>query len=178
MSDSRSLHYQLCLEGARWLRRRKSGCRECTARENCKEPYYVCAKFKYVAVELCVNGAENADVWAFDGFCTVVIEVKTSHADFLNDKKKFWRGCDDEFQAGNLRWFLCPEGVIRPDELPDGWGLLYWNGKKVYPVTPPVRRMQGCHGDIRILYSLLRREKFPEKIFNYRGYPTTIHSKV
>lgn len=34
------------------------------------------------------------------------------------------------------------------------------------------------HADMKILYSILRREKFPEKIYNYRGKPSTIQPKT
>jgi len=173
MSKTDSLHYQLCLEGAKWLHKRKNlNCRECPCFKNtcCG----ACRRCLYVAVELNTYATENTDVWGFDGWCTTVIEVKTSHADFKNDQKKFWRNVLPEHQAGNLRWYLCPEGIIKPDELPEGWGLLYWDGKRIYPVVAPETRMQGCHADMMILYSILKREKFPQKIYNYRGMNTTI----
>ena len=34
------------------------------------------------------------------------------------------------------------------------------------------------HADMKILYSILRREKFPEKIYNYRSSPSTIQPKT
>jgi len=30
---------------------------------------------------------------------------------------------------GNYRYYLCPEGLIQPDEVPAGWGLI-WAGKR------------------------------------------------
>lgn len=175
MSKTNSLHYQLCVEGGKWMRRKNKPStdkyREISKKikeaENTLLVGYL-PRFKWVAVELVTYGTENCDVWGFDGYYTGVIEVKTSHADFVKDKKKWWRTAKPEFQAGNMRWFLCPEGLIKPEELYDGWGLLYWDGKKIYPVHPTTTRMQGCHADIRILNSILRREKFPEKIYNYR----------
>lgn len=180
MSKTDSLHYQLCLEGAKWLHRQKRAFERCQKRE-CYKPEFCrcCYRFKYVAVELCNYGTENTDVWGYDGCYTAVIEVKTSHADFLADKKKWWRGDAAKemgLQAGTFRWFLCPEGVIKPEELPDGWGLLYWDGKRVYHVVGAPENNNTARADIRILYSILFREKFPEKIYNYRGTPTTIKS--
>lgn len=135
--------------------------------------------FKYVAVELCTYGTENTDVWGYDGFCTSVIEVKVSHRDFLADRKKWWRSqAPDDMKAGNLRWYLCPEGIIKPEELPDGWGLLYWDGKQIVPQVGPKYNAATGHADMKILYSILRRENFPEKIFNYRGAPSTILPKT
>ena len=172
MSKTNSLHYQLCLEGAKWLHRQKRDINRCPNRE-CYKPDFcqACYKYKWVAVELCVYGAENADVWGYDGIYTAVIEVKTSHADFLADAKKWWRsdvakGYD--LHAGTYRWYLCPEGVIKPEELPEGWGLLYWNGKKIERVVAPARNEHNWKADMRIFYSIIRRERFPEKIYNYR----------
>ena len=172
MSRTDSLHYRLCVEAAKWLHRKKGSCRGCPC---FRERYCdACRACIYVAVELNTYAVENTDVWGFDGWCTTVIEVKTSHADFLADRKKYWRSVEPEYQAGNKRWFLCPEGVIKPEELPEGWGLLYWDGRKIVPVVVPVTRLQGCHGDLLILYSILRREKFPKKVYNYRGMNMSI----
>ena len=185
MSATNSLHYQLCTEGAKWLRRRKHDWKKCEAK-----PCHVkgedgmfkfcphCKTYNIVAVELNVTGAENPDVWGYDGYSTVVIEVKVSHSDFKADQKKMWRNVVPEQQAGNKRWYLCPEGIIKPDELPEGWGLLYWDGKRIYPVVPPVPRMQGCHADMRILYSLMFREGMTGRTYDYRGRPSTIQPQT
>lgn len=182
MSATNSLHYQLCVEGAKWLHRQKYNYDRCK-----KKPCYrteacgQCKRYKYVAVELCTCGSENTDVWGLGNFNdSVVIEVKTSHSDFLADRKKWCRGEEAAmrgYQSGRLRWFLCPEGVIKKEELPDKWGLLYWNGNKVYPVIAPKPFENTSSANMNILTSILRRESFPEKIFNYRGTPTTIKSK-
>lgn len=172
MSKTDSLHYQLCIEGAKWLHRQKRKVDKCQQRK-CHKPDFcrTCFRFKWVAVELCTYGAENTDVWGYDGIYTAVIEVKTSHSDFLADSKKWCRskeaksmGC----QAGTFRWYLCPEGVIKPEELPDGWGLLYWDGKAVNRIVAPKENKDTWKADMRILYSILRREAFPEQIYNYR----------
>lgn len=182
MSKTDSLHYTLCCEGAKWLHRRKHDFNKCP-----KKPCYRteacgrCIKCEYVAVELCTWESEQTDVWGLGSFGdSGVIEVKTSHADFLADKRKWCRGDESAemgMQAGKYRWYLCPEGVIAKDELPDKWGLLYWDGKKVYPVVAPVAFENTAKGDMAILTSLLRREGFEKKIYNYRGRPTTIRPK-
>lgn len=182
MSATDSLHYQLCIEGAQWLRRQKWNYDRCQ-----KKPCYRteacggCKKYRYVAVELCTWNSENTDVWGLGTFNeSVVIEVKTSHSDFLADRKKWCRSDMAEnlnLQAGRFRWYLCPEGIIRKDELPEKWGLLYWDGKKVYPVVAPKAFENTASADMDILTSILRREEFPEKVFNYRGERTTIHPK-
>ncbi len=190
MSATNSLHYQLCLEGAKWLHRKKSDWKKCQNKDChvldpnkgefgeyvfCKQ----CRDFPIVAVELVVVGAaDNPDVWGFNGYITATIEVKTSHADFLADKKKWGRREEaSKYSTGNLRWFLCPEGVIKPEELPEGWGLLYWDGKRIRFVVAAVQREGVSWGDMRMLWSLMRREEFPKKVYNYRGAPTTIKPK-
>jgi hypothetical protein len=59
---------------------------------------------------------------------SVVVEVKTSRSDFLADFKKPHRS-GDTVGIGMYRYYMCPEGVIRPDELPERWGLLYVNNR-------------------------------------------------
>ena len=76
-----------------------------------------------------------------------------------------------------FRWYLCPEGVIGKEELPDKWGLLYWDGKKIFPVVAPKPFENTAAADMEILTSILRREGFPQKVFNYRGAQTTIRHK-
>lgn len=165
MSKTDSLHYQLCCEAAKWLKRRKNA-------ERWRTPW------KYIAVELVCSAAENADVWATNGECSIVIEVKTSRADFLKDGKKWHRSeAMKDCQSGNFRYYLAPAGKIRKDELPEGWGLLEWDGKTITRVTPSKYRTVNNLADLIIMSSILRREGFPEKIFNYRGAPTTIHPK-
>jgi len=183
MSATKSLHYDLCVEGAKWLHRQKWNYERCQ-----KKPCYnteacgACKKYHYVSVELYTWDNEHTDVWGLGSFNeSVVIEVKVSHSDFMADRKKWCRSDMAERlnqQAGRMRWYLCPEGVISKEELPEKWGLLYWNGKKVYPVVAPKPFENSVSADMTILTSILRREHFPEKIFNYRGAPSTIHPKT
>lgn len=35
---------------------------------------------------------------------------------------------------GDWRFFMCVPGIITPTDLPDGWGLLYVEGRKVIKV--------------------------------------------
>jgi len=57
---------------------------------------------------------------------SVVVEAKTSRSDFLADKAKNHR---KEGGMGNFRYFICPEGLIKQNELPQGWGLLWVNSR-------------------------------------------------
>ena len=73
--------------------------------------------------------------WRWDD--SVLIECKVSRADFLRDKKKAFRK-DGEKALGKYRFYLCPPGVIEPDDLPPRWGLLYAEGRSVRKVVYPV----------------------------------------
>lgn len=55
---------------------------------------------------------------------SVVVEVKMSRADFLADFKKPHR---EGGGMGLWRYYMCPVDLIKPDEVPLGWGLLYVN---------------------------------------------------
>lgn len=59
---------------------------------------------------------------------SVVVEVKVSRSDFLADFKKPHRS-GDTTGIGLYRYYMCPEGLINPDELPERWGLLYVNSR-------------------------------------------------
>lgn len=55
---------------------------------------------------------------------TVLLEAKSSRADFLADKNKPHR-LNYETGIGKWRYFICPVDLIQPEELPEKWGLIY-----------------------------------------------------
>lgn len=72
------------------------------------------------------------DAWAMNRSwakaCVWAYEIKVSRSDFTSDNK--WHGA---FACCNQFYFVCPPGLIKPEELPDEAGL-YWasiNGKKL-----------------------------------------------
>lgn len=158
MSKTDSLHYQLCCIGAKFLKSRKSA-----------EPWE-CAN-KYVAVELVTLTAENPDIWATNGYHTTLVEVKTSHADFLADQKK-WVRSEEAQKAdmclGNFRYYLCPKGLISEDELPDKWGLLEFDGKTITKVKRATCQKSSTDSELLVLTSIMRRCGIKHQIFNFR----------
>ena len=158
MSKTNSLHYELCCLGAKFLKSRKNA-----------EPWET--PNKYVAVELVTLTAENPDIWATNGYHTTLVEVKTSHSDFLADQKKWSRSKAAELsdkQLGNYRYYLCPEGVIDESEIPDKWGLLVYDGKKIVKVKNATYQKSSTDAELRVLTSIMRREGIKPQIFNYR----------
>ena len=68
-------------------------------------------------------------------------------------------------------------------EIATGWLNAYLAkkkkpSKKVYPVVAPQPFENTSGADMDILTSILRREQFPQKIYNYRGGATTIQPKT
>lgn len=158
MSKTDSLHYELCCLGVKFLKSRKNA-----------EPWEI--PNKYVAVELVTLTAENPDVWATNGYHTTLVEVKTSHSDFLADQKKWSRSKAAELsdkQLGNYRYYLCPEGVIDESEIPDKWGLLLYDGKKIIKVRNATYQKSSTDAELLVLTSIMRREGIKPQIFNYR----------
>ncbi|MCD0261509.1 hypothetical protein [Xanthomonas campestris] len=58
----------------------------------------------------------------------MLIEVKVSRADFLAGARKEHR-IKPALGAGKWRYFMCPEGLINVDEVPERWGLLWVSDK-------------------------------------------------
>lgn len=157
MSATNSLHYELCKLGGKFLKSRNNA-------EPWRTPY------KYIAVELVTLAAELPDVWGTNGCDTAIIEVKTSHSDFLADQKKWIRQegiAQDKNRVGNYRYYLCPKGVIKEEELPENWGLLVWDGKKIHKVKQAVRVDTYAYGELLMITSIMSRILRPQ-IFNFR----------
>ena len=71
---------------------------------------------------------ERADAILFSLDASFLIETKISRADFIKDKEKDFRK-KPERGMGDYRYFACPSGLIKPEELPDKWGLIYVDEK-------------------------------------------------
>lgn len=87
--------------------------------------------------------AEIPDVIGFDSWQSILIEVKVSRSDFLSDKKKPHRAKG----MGNWRFYMCPKGMIKKEELPEKWGLIYVdeNGKSKIEYDCRTKRiMEKC----------------------------------
>ncbi|MFX0394448.1 hypothetical protein ACOJ0Y_15350 [Morganella morganii] len=80
------------------------------------------------------NGTgERPDAIGFRSGTSCLIEAKVSRSDFLADKKKWFRQ-QPEKGMGDWRFFISPPDIIKPEDLPAGWGLLHVKGKRVYKV--------------------------------------------
>lgn len=66
---------------------------------------------------------ERCDALLFCSNNSYLIETKISRSDFLADFKKEHRV--NGGLIGNYRYYACPVGLIKPEELPEKWGLIY-----------------------------------------------------
>lgn len=110
-----SLHDQLVEIADRWLKRK--GCQ---------------VRITDQMRASTLSGEQPDNVGWRDGL-SLMIECKTSRGDFLADQKKRFRRTREGM--GDWRFYLCPEGVITPEDLPEGWGLLWVKNGKVQEIT-------------------------------------------
>ena len=146
MKNNDITHSDLVLKAAKWLKKHT---------ENITIP-----NCSLVLKEMIAESAwgENPDVLGFSSTFSVVVEVKTSRSDFLADKKKFVREYPDT-GMGQLRLFCCPEGLITGCDIHGEWGLLYWTGKKIKLIKPPILQESNLKAERSYLLSVIRRMK-------------------
>jgi hypothetical protein len=118
------LHKELCKQGDRWLKK-TVGCSLSISELVCSNSY-----------------GEIPDNIGWKSGYSILIECKTSRSDFKVDAKKIFRQFP-EFGMGQLRLYLCPDGLIKPEELPEGWGLLYYS-----PNRKTLKRIECFKGNI------------------------------
>jgi hypothetical protein len=107
---------------------------------------------------------ECPDAMGFRSNVSFLIEVKVSRSDFLADAKKEFRK-NPLKGMGDWRFYLCPPGIIKVEDLPEGWGLLYFDGKRVKKVhgIPANGKYNACpfigdkESELSMMYSALRR---------------------
>jgi hypothetical protein len=108
-----------------------------------------------VVPELVSYAPENPDAigWMSGGY-SYLIECKASRSDFLADRHKGHRANG----AGAQRLFLCEPGVIPPEKLPAGWGLLHCHAQQITIEVVPVHNAErNLSAEMSMMYSLLRR---------------------
>lgn len=80
------------------------------------------------------------DVWgvAYRTFYTIGIEVKVSRSDFLaaHKYKNFKLDRTQDTTGANENYYLCPSGLIQPEET-GVYGLLWFNGKRIVNKKKP-----------------------------------------
>ncbi len=131
--------------------------------------------------ELRTSSRENPDVIGWLNGKSVLIECKASRSDFLSDKKKPFRNGMME-GMGDCRIYFCPPGIIKVEDLPEGWFLIYYDGK----VTKNIHGIEGFRmttwsrrppfkgnkkAEMNMMYSALRR-------LQLRGHLHEIYERI
>lgn len=135
---------------------------------------YMQKRSDVVLPEFYTWNAELPDVIAFNRDHSTVIECKVSRSDFLADKKKSFR-MNPNSGMGDTRYYCCPKGLIKPEELPVFWGLLY-----IYP-DGKVRKQRESTGRFKknieaehhALFYYARRAYYAgvhKAVLEYRGF--------
>jgi len=109
--------------------------------------------------QACMSG-EMPDAIGWKKAChSVLVECKVSRADFLADRSKPFRQ-RSELGVGNERFYLVPHGLILPEELPSGWGLLEYHSRQVNLLVPSRKKLrtdEGFRCEMNLLLASLRR---------------------
>jgi len=106
--------------------------------------------------EFSTKAGEVPDAIGFKGQHSCVIECKSNYADFCRDRSKWFR-IDQALGMGYARYFMAPAGLIPPEEIHKGWGLLEV-GKTIRMRIKSRRFLsRACYSELRFLSSMVRR---------------------
>lgn len=158
-----------------WKNKSGKKFRICISNKRITHNDLVCIGYKWLLRSTpCGVAMKDLATWSYEqadvmGFCgngiSILIECKTSRSDFFNDRKKVFRIYPD-LGMGSQRFYLCPEGLIKEHELPNGWGLLYVNDKgKVKVIKQNYKGSnlrdtaftKNINNEYSVMYSALRR---------------------
>lgn len=146
-------HKELVEQAGLWLR-------------NCSKTHTV------VITELVTSGTETPDAIGFSAQGgTTLIECKASRADFQADKKKHFRRYPEN-GMGDHRYFMAPVGLLKPEELPENWGLIEvyektesGRRKRYLTVSPKLCPQVNQRAQTGMLVSVLRRLEMSTAVF-------------
>lgn len=139
-------HKELTSRAAKWLK--------------CHSKNTIVPNCSIVAEDLmtAASTGEIPDVIGWCSWTSVLIEVKVSRGDFLRDKKKPFRKYTD-MGMGENKYYLCPEGLITEEDLPELWGLLWIDKKGKISIQKQAEKHEAnLRCERTLLLSLYRRK--------------------
>lgn len=94
---------------------------------------------------VCAGAVETPDAigWRIDQGWSILVECKVSRADFRADFANKLSRSSREHSIGQERWYLTPPGLLRAEEIPEGWGLLETGAKVRVVVRCPTGPAAG-----------------------------------
>ena len=132
-------HSQLVEKAVHWLRRYRCGV--------------------VLSEQACVSG-EMPDAIGWKRAChSVLVECKVTRSDFLADRAKPFRVKPGQ-GVGCERFCLVPAGLVRREELPQGWGLLEHHRGRIEVTHPSAKNLRSKNGfrcEMNLLLASLRR---------------------
>jgi hypothetical protein len=132
-------HAQLVRKAVEWLR------------------HYRCGVV--LSEQACISGEMPDAIGWKRASHSVLVECKVARADFLADHSKPFRQ-KPELGVGSERFYLVPRDLVRPDELPAGWGLLEYHNHRIQTLLPSEKNLrsdQGFRCEMNLLLASLRR---------------------
>ena len=91
--------------------------------------------------------------WTYRGQ-SILIECKVSLQDFYRDKRKV----RNNGGMGDLRFYLGPSGLLQPEQIREGWGLLECKSRNVRVLKDAPERNCDKRGETALL---IQRVRFP-----------------
>jgi len=132
-------HAQLVEKAVRWLRSYRCGV--------------------VLSEQACVSGEMPDAIGWKRANHSVLVECKVTRADFLADRVKPFRS-KPERGVGCERFYLTPANLLRPEELPTGWGLLELRGRGIEIIQLAAKNLRSATGlryEMNLLLASLRR---------------------
>lgn len=126
-----------------------------------------------MAERVVAASTETPDAIAWSGRGeSILVEVKVSRSDFHADKNKIFRR-DEELGVGTHRYFAAPAGMLTPEDMPPGWGLLAIHQYQVREVVKPEIKIANRLAEVTMLVSAIRRLELASTVFVYheKGQP-------
>jgi hypothetical protein len=129
-------------------------------------------RYSVVFKERSTSVSETPDAIGFQSGFSCLIECKSTRADFLADKKKFFRREPSE-GMGYKRFIMAPVGLLAVAEIPDGWGLLEVYEKQPHQRSRTVRFSKDSErfvernlaSEVSYLVSAIRRLNISMAVF-------------
>jgi hypothetical protein len=120
-----------------------------------------------MAERVCTASTETPDAVAWSGRGeSILVEVKVSRSDFLADKNKIFRR-DEDLGVGTWRYFAAPAGILKPEDMPPGWGLLDILQYQVRETVIPEAKTANRVAEVQMLVSAIRRLELAATVFVY-----------
>lgn len=110
-----------------------------------------------------VQETPDAIGWKGDGD-SILVECKVSRSDFHADKAKIFRRIEEQ-GVGRHRYYAAPSGVLTPEDMPDGWGLLEITERQVRVRKQPESKSANKDAEVSMLVSAIRRLELAATVF-------------